>query len=541
MLLRSGARQPEPTSGSGQISTRSRQIWQWVQVSSASAVVTLISLLTQVLLARAFGASISMDLFLLAVSVPNFVMGTLNGVFTNSLVPPLTAMREDPGYRHFTSALLAASFVLGSGIALIMLVCAPHLADWLMPGLQVSYTPLLIRMLRLGALATGLAVVVTYLVALANTERLYLPAVLVPALSYLGIAIAALLCAARMGVVSLLYGFLAGYLSAIAFLCGSLRTELLFAPRFREFRSLMVRTAGRLLPVALATTCFTSYPLIDAYWAPRAGNACLSYMGYAERLVIAIAGAVIVGPSMVCLPDLSRLAACGQCEDFLRRIEQLIRFTLTGCAAAACLFAVLRRPLIRLLLERGKFDPAATENLSALMPGMLLGMAAMAGTVLLFKALHARNDLWASAWLGIMWPALYFLICGLLVRPLGIHGLVTAYAVSWWITFLSAFWRLHAGKLDPRRRMYYAALTARLVISVCAAVSLGTGAANLIRPYLPLGRLGDLFSTTIVGPVVLATFLLVSIGALRNRAGSTGGCFITQPLTGRSFQSPGTT
>jgi putative peptidoglycan lipid II flippase len=188
--------------------------------------------------------------------------------------------------------------------------------------------------------------------------------------------------------------------------------------------------------VVLAMFCFTIFQMIDSFWAIKTGSGNLSYLGYCQRLLIAIGNLVIAGPAAVILPRLAKANVEGRKEDLINESIISVRMVVSIAVPIATTISLLSEPLVKVFFERGAFGQSSTIGVSNLLPIMMIGMVFMLSVVMLFRALFAKQDILYASILGLIATFLYFTLSGIFSTILGVAGISTAYAITWVIIFI---------------------------------------------------------------------------------------------------------
>jgi peptidoglycan biosynthesis protein MviN/MurJ (putative lipid II flippase) len=90
-----------------------------IYITLVAALTSGLGLVTQVLLARTFGAGADVDAYLATISLPIFIAATINSAFSYAIVPKLIESEKDSTARiQYKSNLLLVTFV---GVLLCLL------------------------------------------------------------------------------------------------------------------------------------------------------------------------------------------------------------------------------------------------------------------------------------------------------------------------------------------------------------------------------------------------------------------------------------
>lgn len=485
-----------------------------ILVSLVSLLVSFVGFASQLVLARLFGASMSMDAYLIAASVPMLVSGVLSAALGYSLVPALMLHKSDfASYRRFSGLLLISLVIISVVIAGVGFLTAPAQIGMLGEALSSAARQDAIAIARVSWMTAGVMIVVAYLNGMHNAASRFLLPIFASMVPYIGMIVVGLAFAPAYGPMAVAWGLLAGFLLIIPVLLMHTLPALDFSTNclllWKDVASYLFRAPL----IILAMLCFTVFQLIDAYWAPQIGTGNLAYLGYSQRILVALGTLVIAGPAAVILPRLAEAYADGRIKDLLHDTLRAVRMVTAFALPVALSVSILAAPLVRLLFERGAFDPHATQGVAAILPLMMLGMMAMLCVVMVFRALYAKHDIARASLLGILVTVSYFTLSGLLSKNLGVIGIALAYALSWWLAlFLSVLilWRGYMKMILCRENLIFAGQLAVLAVVTGMVVAVG-------RLWIGLTDVGVgllMLQLGIVAALVVAVYFTVAIRVL---------------------------
>jgi putative peptidoglycan lipid II flippase len=365
----------------------------------------------------------------------------------------------------------------------------------------------------------GVAMIASALTAVHHTEgSFFLPAI-TPACLYVGMIAAMEFSAAARSPMTLVWGTLAGTIvSALALLPKALPSIRPVAVARHTMNSLG-DGVGRIGLVVIANCAFSGMPPVEAFLAPRFGTGALSYLGYSQRLIIAMGTVIVAGPLVLLVPAIAQ--AC--VDNDAKKVKTLsVKSIGTVCvlgALVSLVFGVLRVPLIRLVLQHGAFDPRTTAGVAGTLPWMLVGSIAMIGTQVAFRAFYGQNLHLAPAIGGLLVLGLYFGLGTLFSSAIGFQGICVAYAVSWWL-ILGGVLALLFG-LAPRQLLRLADIRVLTILVAVAAVAVVTWSAEkMLLPAMiaPNGFLLALrFGAVVVLGLIAFTLIARSFWPIRMR------------------------
>jgi putative peptidoglycan lipid II flippase len=480
-------------------------------VSAFSLFVALISLVNQLVIARLFGAGATLDLYLQAISVPVLFSGVLGGVFAYLMVPSLVRDREKAADPRTVNVAFLITFVL---LALLLAVGGALATPFVLRSFAVRSTSpedwaaaQLIARLAWAASAAG--ILVGFLSAVHNASSRFVLPVLASALPYLGMIAVAILFRDR-GPMSLAAGLLVGTLLAAAWLVAGARAEFARRPSRADFEP--VRGFLRAMPITLvAVLAFTSLHVVDAFWAPHLGAGNLSYLGYSQRLLIALGTVMATGPTSVLQPRLALAIAQNRTEDYLRDLALATRVILGVCIPIVLLVSLFAPEVVRLVFERGSFTGEDTTGVARILPWMLIGSVPMVTVVLLFRGLYARHDTRSALVLGLLGPAIYFTLSGLLSRRFGIQGIGAAYVTTWSVLLLVGLSRIWGSARGIQVVLGSSRFWTRLALAVAAVVAVAIAGKDLALGNPTLGNWTLALRLVGVGGVCAAVYAVMTL------------------------------
>jgi len=417
-------------SGSPPTKTEQGGIAQAASIIALGNIVSrMLGLVRETVIANLFGASGMVSVFRAASRVPNMLYDLLiGGMLSAALVPVFSQVVEDhgePALWALFSRVASIIVVILTTLVLLLELLAPQVA-WLLgggfePELQLALTNML-RIISPALLFFGMSGAVTGL--LYTLKRFTYPAFGASVFN-LGIIIASILLADRLGAYSLEIGVVLGSVLQLAIQLPDLRgVRLRFILDFRH--PALRRIMALYLPIALGLVISNVQVSIDLRLASSTGESSLAWMANATTLVQLPHGLIAVAVSLAMLPTLSRLFAQGDQEGFRHTLGRGLRTVLVLIIPATLALLVLAEPIIALLFEHGQFTPRDTFWTTWALRYYLLGLIFAAIDWPLNYAFYARQDTLTPALVGIVSVGVYLAVALWLIRPLGMLGLVLA-------------------------------------------------------------------------------------------------------------------
>ncbi len=489
--------------------------------SIAAAASTASGLLLDVAIAARYGAGSSTDSFFAAARIPLGLVAIVMVGANQALVPAISTWLVKRGQQEtwrLASILLCATLVLGGGIALLCAALAWPLMRITAPGFSPAEVTLAASLARIMFLVVPLVALAEILRAVLNAKHsFFAPAAMNVVMNSLAAGL--ILLATGVNVHVIAWAYAAGAAAQVVFmLVMAYRKGFRLHPSF-AFRDAEVVGTGRLLV----------RPLIGASLNPvaRIGEqvvvsflpaGSITILNYGYRLVSAIGGTVLFRSVMVVvLPRLTKANANGDDKAFRSTTRLGIRILFVLSVAITVLMAILAKPAVLGLFQRGNFTHADAEMLgwvlviysaSVIGSGLQRGMLAP-----FFGRLDTRTPLMNTAY-GV---AANLLLLPLFVLPLGIRdpeavlGVAAAYSVAQYVNALH-IWRELRRDLGIKQTGI-----AELILPVGFAAGVTAAVLLLGSWLLKLGQPQDrwylLLCSAALGVLGLAVFVGVA-GAL---------------------------
>ena len=241
-------------------------------------------------------------------------------------------------------------------------------------------------------------------------------------------------------------------------------------------------------------------------------DGAVSYLYYADRIYQLPLGVIGIAFGIVLLPELSRKLRAGDHDQARTSLNRGIEFAMLLTLPATVAIAVIARPIIVVLFERGAFDRLASEATAPALVAFAVGLPAYVLVKVFQPAFFAREDTVTP----LKFAAVSVLVnigLSLALFPWLAHvGIALATAVAAWgnVALLAlrlagrGFWRA-----DRR-------LGQRLLRVVIASAGMGVGlwlAAGWLEPWLDAGwmpRIAALLALVVGGLAAFAALALAT-------------------------------
>jgi len=487
--------------------------------SIATAISRVLGLVREIVTAYYFGVAGKINAFTVAIQIPNLVRSLLaDAALTGAFVPVFTELLErgekQRAWRVASTLFWLTLLGLGGLTALFILAAPLLMRPFGEPGGDFDLAVGLSRVLFPIVVLLGLSGII---VGILNTYHHFALPALAPVAWSLVIILGLVLGVPRVdGEDAELY------LYAGVVLLGTVFQLLLPVPWLRrldgrltrafDWRDPAVRRVLTLmLPVTLTIglinvnflvgTVFASR-LIDPELAPTA-------IDKAFRLYMLPQGIFAVAVTTVLFPTLARFAARANIAGLRRALDNGMRQIAFLLAPAGLISIVLAEPIVRIVYERGEFNPSDTIVVADCLQAFSIGLVFNGWMLILNRSFYALQSNWIPTSVALGAVVLNAALCALFY-PFGVWGIpLAAAAVNIAASAALIFMMRRRVGLEP------VAHTAVVVGRIVVASAIAAGAAFAVWYGLDewLGR-GTAAQLVSVGAALL-TAGLVYAGAAR--------------------------
>jgi putative peptidoglycan lipid II flippase len=487
--------------------------------SLATGLSRVAGLFREIVVRRYFGVDGPINAFTVAFQVPNLIRALAADTALSSAFVPVFSELLERGERARAWRVASTIFwlmLLGlSGVTALFILLAP----WIMKpfGYEGEDADLVVGLSRVLFPIVVLLGLSGVIVGILNSYEHFTVPALTPVFWNLAIIVALVVgIPFTDDVTTQLYiyagGILAGTIIQLLLpvpwlrgLDGRLRMAVdLRDPAVKQVFVLMLPVALGigLINFNLLVGTFFAARLIDPQLAPAAIDA-------AFRIYMLPQGIFSVAIATVLFPRLSRLATRADSEGFRETVSLGIRQIGFLLIPASVVLAVLAEPIVRLLYERGAFDPPETEVVAEALAAFTIGLTFNGMMLMLNRAFFSLQSPWVPTWIALGNLALN---AGLAAAfsPLGVWGIPLATSIVNVAGTAALVWvlRRREGRLDGRRIVDTYART-------LAASALAAGAAYGVWFALDEGLGRELGFQIVSVTLGLAAATVVFLGAAR--------------------------
>lgn len=358
-------------------------------------------LLRSVIIAHSFGTSPDLDAYWVAFRLPDLVFQLLAGAtLASAFIPTFATLRRSEGEEaswRLASSVLNLVLIATIVLAAAAFVAAPILVPMLAPGLgsesgrEAELQNLAVKLTRIMLISPILFAVSGMFMGILNARRHFLTPALAPVLYNFSIIAAALV---SQDVNVLATGVVTGAALHLLIQLPDLRTAGMRYYLVAAWRDTAVREVGRLMAprvLGLAATQVNFY-FVAIFFASRMQDGAISAVNFAWLIVMTPLGVIGMAIATAAFPTLAQQAAAAEREQFTATLLRTLRMILFLSLPAGLGLALLARPLVVVLLQRGQFDVASSELTAQALSFYAFALFAHASIEILSRGFYALSD-----------------------------------------------------------------------------------------------------------------------------------------------------
>jgi len=385
----------------------------------------------EVILAYYFGTSSQLDALLVALTVPNFVAGTIGLAIGTAIVPvyhrwKTRDARPEGGSIAARLASIAGSvLVVTIPLALTALWGAPLLVRWIAPGFDSSTFVLAASMTRWLSVSAVPLTLSTYWAALVQADRRFEAQIAGTAVGTIVTLGGIWWLSPRLGVLGAALAFIGGALGQFTFFSVWQGYHHCLFPLSMQMGNQLARDVRELwllmAPIIGGAALSQTRAVVDRLVASGLHTGAIASLNYAARIVNLPVILLGDGLMTVFFPNLSHQLASGN-DRQSRRLLSFVPITL---------LTILMAPeLVELLFQRGAFDAAATSRTASLVRVYALGLLPTVTGTASMRVFHASVDTLTPVIVGLISTVINIAGNFALARPLGAQGIALATSAS---------------------------------------------------------------------------------------------------------------
>ena len=479
-----------------------------VFVMGATIGSSLLGFVLQLVNARYFGVSASLDEYLSASQIPVILFGVFNGALVTALVPAfseLVAVGEEESAWRLGSTIFNGLLIVLTVLAVAGTFFAPQIVPIVTHGFdaqKIAATVGMTRWLLPTIIATSLSGVVG---SMLNAKHHFFAPALTGIVINLVTIVSVVALNHRLDIYALVIGSVLGLVAQLlvqfAVIVRSGMYRFVFDVRHPGFAKIF----GMLGPIVVGSAAGQLALFFVQNFASTLGTGNIAGMNFATKLVGFPQQIFAAAIATVIFPLFAAQFARSDFGGVRRSVVTGLRLVLLVTVPSAIGLSALARPIVATLFQRGKFDAGATALCASLLPYAASSLVGLAASIVLTRCCFACKETRLTVAISVFTVVLQVALSIVWLPSLGARGLFLANSVSQWLqaALLLALVRHLIGAFDWQA---LAISAARIVAcSVLMGIALAFGGTFFHHPETTFAtRLLPLVAQLALGGLVFA-------------------------------------
>jgi len=396
----------------------------------------LLGVVREIAFARVFGANNSTDAYFQAFRIPDFFYflmagGALAAGFVPAFSERLARGQKDAAWHLFRSLLtilvLLSVTVIGSAFTF-----SPVLALLVGKGFDAQTSTLCASLMRVILPAQIFFVVGGLFMGALNSFRAFVWSALAPGGYNIVIIASILFLGPRYGLFGVAWGVVAGaFIAQIVLQAPPLKLlGASFRPLWDPLHAGVKQVARLILPVTFGLCLLQINFMVTSVIATGLGRSSVSCFNFAFRIVWLPVGIFGSSLGVSLLPTLSAHAALNQLDELRSKVAQSLRLLFFVVLLPASLLLLLPTPIVRFLLQSGKFTASNTSRTAAALAFFAPTAVFTSLQQVVVRSFYALQRPLIPVFVGGASVVLCIVLSLLLAGPMELQGLALANSLS---------------------------------------------------------------------------------------------------------------
>lgn len=362
-------------------------------LAGAALLSSLLALVRDRLLASAFGASTTLDIYYASFRIPDLIFVAMGALVSVYMLIPELARRSEGEQKDYIDTIIVGFSVCAVAVAALAALAAPAILPKLFPQLSAQgFSDPLIMLTRIMLLQPILLGFSNILAGVTQARQRYALYAVSPLLYNLGIIAGVLVFYPALGLPGLAWGVVLGSLMHVGIQIPSLIGDgfLTRMPKLRDPGAL-IRTVTVSVPRALALSMNQLAFLGLTALAGLLSTGSIAVFMFAYNLAAVPLSIIGASYSVAAFPTLALALSKGETEEFVRHVATAARYVFFWSMPASALILVLRAHIVRVILGSGAFNWDDTRLTAAAFALLSLSLAAQGIMLLLVRGYYAAG------------------------------------------------------------------------------------------------------------------------------------------------------
>jgi len=475
----------------------------------------VIGLFREMAIAYMAGAGAEVDAYQVSFIIPDILnhvaaSGFLSVTFIPIFSKYMANGNKDDAWRLVSVIVTCFGSLIAIGIV-VSLVFTPQLISILAPGLdnpltisQAIYMTRIILPAQFFFFLGGIFMAVQF-----SLERFAVPA-LAPLIYNLGIILGGVILCPWLGVAGFSYGVLAGAIVGNfgIQLWGAKRAGMKLEFCMDFFHPDLKRYILLTLPLMVGLSMTFSTEFFLKFFGSFLPEGSIAALNYGLRVTLMLVGFFGQAVGTASFPFMARMAVENKITEMNRLLNDTLRY-LSLVIPISVLVMVLRKEVVQILFERGRFDASATDLTSSALVFLLIGAFAFASQTVVVRGYYAMQNTLFPAIFGTLAVAVSIPVYVAGMKFMGTNGVGLAISISAIFQMILMFMVWNRRTANTGSRKVYATYAKMICLSIPLGFILNWAGTDIF-PHTWRGTLSGNIIICALSGVLFTVFVFIS-------------------------------
>ena len=421
-------------------------------ISFLAIITAFLSLINQTQIANYFGTTKDLNLFIVATSTPQLLIGLFTGALNFTLLPYILNNSHDKLTRFILLLKLKNTLLLIIlPILLIGTLSTCYFFKDFINYLTLDEKKVFFKIYSIQTITFVTGVFTSLVYAYTNSNKNYFFQHFINLTPTFFVITIVYLLHETLGIESLAYGFLFAALInlilSLYFIKDDWTNHIKFSSSDNHSNKFALDYYKILFTSIVGMIAFSMFQIVDTYWLSTLNSSYISHFSYIQKIIISLGAFIISGPNTILLSKLDDNLKLNQIEELYNKLFKSIIILFFFASTISIFFFSLSENVIIFFFQKGKFTNTDTLIIIKLIPYYLIGMIFMVGVVLMYRVSLLLKKNQFSIYFGIGSFVLYNILCKFLIILLDSNGIGFSYLIFWFFAYLFLFFFLFRNRL----------------------------------------------------------------------------------------------
>jgi len=361
-------------------------------VSFLTGIVYIFHGIKDIYCASIFGTTDIFESFILAYTIPAFIINLLAGSIASAFIPvylDVKSKKDDLSASRLFNCFLISVILILIVSSIILFWGGNYFINFIASSFPSDKLNSTIKLYNLLLLIITLQVLSHLFSALLNATNRFILSAITPVIPSIIIILLLFFADKILNIYAIIYGLIFGSLVQLFLLIHRAYKKKTFYINNLPFHPKIYNIWTNYLPL-LASSFFASGTItVDQVMAASLPAGSLAALTYGDRIVAAVSTLLVTGLGTVILPVFSRLISASEMENFKKTLWFYVRIIFIAGTLLTVFFIFFSDEIVKMFWERGAFTPKDTIIVSKIQLIYSLKIPFVLAIIIIARAISA--------------------------------------------------------------------------------------------------------------------------------------------------------